>query len=333
MQGVALIASPQMPLVSVLLPVFNAERFLEKAVRSLLDQSFRDFEIVAIDDGSTDGSVGVLRGFGDARIRIESNGRNLGLIETLNRGIDLCRGEFIARMDADDIAATARIEKQFAYLQANPSCILVGSQRIGIDEHDQPVSSFNRPATGSPLIRWKLLTGNFITHPTVMLRKSALPARLFDERYKHAEDYAAWLQLSTLGDLDILPEKLLLYRFHGQSVSHQNKVTQVKSAMAALSDHLKARYGVAFEFNALALWSAPQDAASLDKPADYYRLLRWMNPLRAVFRDDLRGGDRWRAFGHYHRRLLLLLVSHWRRFELSLPVLLAMLLSLFPRGR
>lgn len=321
------------PQVSVLLPVYNAEKFLEKAVRSLLDQSFRDFEIVAMDDGSTDGSVAILRGFGDPRVRIESNGRNLGLIETLNRGIGLCRGEFIARMDADDIAAVTRLERQCDYLRRNPHCILVGSERIGIDEQDQPVASFNRPATGSPLIRWKLLTGNFITHPTVMLRKSALPAGLFEERYKHAEDYAAWLLLSTLGDLDILPEKLLKYRFHGQSVSHQNKMVQVKSAMAALADHLKARYGAEFEFNALALWSAPQDAADLEKPADFFRLLRWMNPLRAAFRADLRGAERWRAFGHYHRRLLLLLISHRRRLELLLPILIAMLSSPFPKGR
>lgn len=321
------------PLVSILLPVFNAEKFLEKAVCSLLEQSFREFEIIAMDDGSTDGSVEILRRLSDPRIRIERNGRNLGLIETLNRGVSLCRGEFIARMDADDVAAPTRIEKQYNYLKANPQCILVGSGRIGIDDLDRPVSSFNRPATGSALIRWKLLTGNFITHPTVMLRKSVLPPQLFDDKYKHAEDYAAWLLLSSLGDIEILPEKLLQYRFHGQSVSHQNKMAQVRSAMKALADHLERLHGVAFEFNSLALWSAPQDAAHLEKSGDFFTLLRWMNPLRAPFRRDLRGAVLFKAFGHYHRRLALLLISHRRRIDLALPVVGAMLLSIFPGFR
>jgi hypothetical protein len=175
-----------------------------------------------------------------------------------------------------------------------------------------------------------LLTGNFITHPTVMLRKSALPVGLFDARYKHAEDYAAWLFLSTLGDIETLPEKLLEYRFHGQSVSYQNKLVQVRSAMRALGDHLKARYHVEFEFESLALWSAPQDVGSLPKRSDFFRLLRWMNPLREPLRRDFNGYDLWRAFGHYHRRLLFLLATHRRRPELVVPISRAIAMSPFP---
>ncbi len=324
--------APLLPQVSILLPVFNAEKYLEKTLRSLLGQSFGSFEIVAMDDGSTDGSAEILRRLSDPRIRIEKNPGNLGLIETLNRGISLCRGEFIARMDADDIALPTRIEKQYRYMQQHPQCILVGTGRSAIDESDQPIDSFNKPATGSALIRWKLLTGNFITHPTVMLRKSALPLPLFEAEYKHAEDYAAWLKLSSCGDMEILPEKLLQYRFHGQSVSQQNKMVQVQSAMRALADHLRGHHGVSFEFNSLALWSAPQDAAAFSKPADFFRLLRWMNPLRRSFQEKLTGIDRLRAFFHYHRRLLLLLISHRRRLELLLPILLAMMASPFAMG-
>lgn len=329
----ALMTAAQRPQISVLLPVFNAEKYLEKALQSLLNQSFQNFEIVAMDDGSTDGSVEVLKKFSDPRIRIEKNEKNLGLIATLNRGISLCQGEFIARMDADDIAVSTRLEKQCQYLQQNPRCILVSTGRSAIDENDQPIVSFNRPATGSPLIRWKLLTGNFITHPTVMLRKSALHLPLFEEKYKHAEDYAAWLKLSTLGDFEILPERLLKYRFHAEAVGQKYKMIQVKSAMNALADHLRAQYGAEFEFNSLALWSAPQDAAGFTRPADFLHLLRWMNPLRKPFRKNLRGAMLWRAFGHYHRRLLLLLISHRMRFELLIPVLLAMMTSPFPKSR
>lgn len=322
----------QEPLVSILLPVYNAEKYLAKTLQSLLDQSFRSFEVVAMDDGSTDRSIEVLCGFPDPRIRIEKNERNLGVIATLNRGISLCRGEFIARMDADDIADPARLEKQVRYMQQNPACILVGTGRTAIDENGRPIASFNRPATGSALIRWKLLTGNFITHPTVMLRKDALRLPLFEEKYRHAEDYAAWLKLSCSGDLEILSEKLLQYRFHPESVSQKNKMPQVRSAMIALADHLKARYDAAFDHNSLALWSAPQDAASFTKPKDFFSLLRWMNPLRKPFRKDLKGVLLWRAFGHYHRRLLLLLITHRARSELLLPILLAVLVSPFPKS-
>lgn len=328
----ALMTSAQAPLVSILLPVYNAEKYLARTLESLLNQRFRDFEIVAMDDGSTDRSMEVLRSFPDPRIRVERNERNLGLIATLNRGVSLCRGEFIARMDADDIADPARLEKQVQYMRQNAACILVGTGRTAIDENDRPIASFNRPATGSALIRWKLLTGNFITHPTVMLRKSALRLPLFEEKYRHAEDYAAWLKLSTSGDLEILSEKLLKYRFHPESVSQKNKMPQVHSAMVALADHLRARYDAGFEHNSLALWSAPQDAAALTRPEDFFSLLRWMNPLRRPFRKDLKGALLWRAFGHYHRRLLLLLITHRARSELLFPILLAAMVSPFPKG-
>jgi len=321
----------QRPRVSILLPVYNGERFLAKTVRSLLEQTFRDFEIVAVDDGSTDGSVELLQRFPDARIRIERNGRNLGLIATLNRGLTLCRGEYIARMDADDIALESRIEKQVDYLDRHPRCVVVATGRIAIDHNDDEVASFNRPATGSALIRWKLLTGNFITHPTVMLRKSALPPSLFEEKYRHAEDYAAWLKLCSNGEIDVLPERLLKYRFHGESVSHSNKMPQVSAAMTALADHLKSHFGAAFEINSLALWSAPQDAAAFEKPADFFSLLRWMNPLRRPFRQFLKGAALLRAFVHYQRRLALLLISHRRRIELVFPILIAVLTSPVPR--
>lgn len=323
---------PQVPQVSVLMPVFNAEKFLGQTLRSLLEQTLHDIEIVAVDDGSTDGSVAILRSIRDPRLRIERNERNLGIIATLNRGISLCRAPYIARMDADDIALPTRLEKQYRYMASHPRCVLVATGRIGIDELDRPVSSFNRPATGSALIRWKLLTGNFITHPTVMMRKSALPAPLFEERYRHAEDYAAWLKLASIGDLEVLPERLLKYRFHGQSVSHRNKMPQVEAAMDALAEHLREVYGgVRFEFRSLALWSAPQDAAHFERPADFGSLLRWMNPLRKPFRRELGGLLTFRAFVHYQRRLALLLISHRGRFDLLLPVLWAIVTSPFPK--
>lgn len=318
------------PKVSVLLPVFNGERYLQQTLESLRNQTLSDFEIVAVDDGSTDSSLRILQSFPDPRLRVERNERNLGIIETLNRGIRHCRAAYIARMDADDVAHPERLEKQYRYLEAHPRCVLVATGRKAINEQNKPIRSFNRPASGSALIRWKLLTGNFITHPTVMMRKDTLPIPLFEERFRHAEDYAAWLRLLSFGDLEVLPERLLEYRFHGQSVSHLNKMPQVRAAMDALGRHLLEEYGVRFQFESLALWSAPQDAAAFRRPDDFARLVRWMNPLRPTFRSGNRKLPAFQGLVHYYRRLALLLLTHRRRPELVGPVLFALATSIWP---
>jgi glycosyltransferase involved in cell wall biosynthesis len=330
MNAVAQAVSRQ-PAVSVLLPVFNAEKFLRKTIESLLEQTFRDFEIVAIDDGSTDGSRQILDQCTDPRLRVIHNERNLGLIETLNRGIGFCAGEYVARMDADDVAMPTRLERQYQFMQAHDDVILVGSYRLAIDENDNLVQSFNRPATDAPIIRWKLLTGNFITHPTVMIRKSALHGELFEARYKHSEDYAAWLKLLKHGEFAIIPEPLLKYRFHPSSVSHTHRDSQVKSAMDALAQHIWEQYSTTFTFNSLALWSAPEDVPGLAGRGDYFALLRWMNPLRSVFRQHLPGATLFKAFLHYQRRLVFLLIAHKKRPELLARIVAAIALSLIPQ--
>jgi hypothetical protein len=163
-----------------------------------------------------------------------------------------------------------------------------------------------------------------------MLRESALSKDFFDIRYRHAEDYAAWLKLSRQGDIEILPAKLLKYRIHGRSVSYLNKLPQFDSAMTALGNHLAERYAAHFHLDAVALWAAPHVARSFEKPDDFYRLLRWMNPLTETFRAEMSVRSRVKALVHYYRRLLLLLIWYRRRVELVVPIMSAIALSLMP---
>ena len=127
----------KIPDISVLMPVFNSERYLKTAIESILNQTFQDFELIIVDDGSTDASENIIRSFESEKIFSYKNAGNIGLIATLNRGIDLCRGKYIARMDADDVSLPTRLEKQFNFLKKNPEYALVGSNAERIDDKNK----------------------------------------------------------------------------------------------------------------------------------------------------------------------------------------------------
>ena len=122
------------PKISVVMPAYNAENYIREAIDSILAQTFRDFEFLIIDDGSTDHTVEIIRSYSDSRIRLYQNERNMGVAATLNRGLDLARGEYIARMDADDISLPERFAKQAAYMDAHPDVAVCGSNIILFSE-------------------------------------------------------------------------------------------------------------------------------------------------------------------------------------------------------
>ncbi len=205
------------PKVTVLMPVYNAEPYLREAMDSILSQTLTDFEFLIMDDGSTDGSAGIVRSYADRRIRLVQNERNLKLAATLNRGLDLARGEYVARMDADDISLSPRLARQAAFLDARPDVGLCGAWAEAFG-----AARFSMPNPTDPeAIRAKLLFDSALVHPAVMLRRSA-----FDRhglRYPllaHFEDYALWQQAARLFPLANLPEVLLRYRVTGGSAFH-----------------------------------------------------------------------------------------------------------------
>ena len=222
----------ELPKISVVFPVYNAEKYVEEAIDSILNQTFIDFEFIIINDGSTDNSLSIInkKVATDSRIVLLSNDKNRGLIYTLNRGLKTVRGEYIARMDADDIAMPERFAKQVAFLNANSDIIAVGSnyQFFG---NAKGVSNLK---TSAAAIKLNLFFENAIAHPTVMMRKKVLTENeiLYNSAFLHLEDWGLWLDLSSIGKIANLPDCLLKYRVEGQNISQLNLSTLEKRAKA-----------------------------------------------------------------------------------------------------
>lgn len=212
--------SPGSPRITVLLPVYNGGVYLRPAIDSVLAQSYPDFELLVIDDGSTDASREIVGGIDDPRIRLIENGRNLGLIATLNRGLTLARGEFIARMDADDLCLPERFARQIACLETNPT---IGGCGTWFEKcSDRGCVTMEMPEAPD-LIRLFLIFDNPFLHSSMMLRRHLLDEHglRYDPAYQHTEDYDLWVRCSELMDLVNVPEVLMRYRDHPGNVSHQ----------------------------------------------------------------------------------------------------------------
>lgn len=216
------------PIVTVLLPVYNAEKYLAEAVTSILQQSYTDFEFLIINDGSTDSSPEILREFQarDPRIKLINN-TNQGLIKTLNQGLSIAQGEFIARMDADDIAMPHRLQRQVEIMQADPELAVLGSNIEIIDARGQKIRIGKYPRSHKAMQKF-ITVGSPFAHPAVMLRRSLVTTvGGYREKYTHAEDYDLWLRLYEQGyRLDNLPEVLLRYRQHDSSISRKHAEQQ-----------------------------------------------------------------------------------------------------------
>jgi len=223
------------PRVSVIMAVHNGERFLREATESILSQTFADFEFIIVDDGSTDGTSGILDSFADPRIVRIANEKNLGLAASLNLGIAAARAEFIARMDADDVSAPTRLEKQIAYLAASPETVLLGTAYEEIDATGR-VIGFGDPSLRDDDLQAELMSRNRFCHGSVMMRADAL-TRVggYDENYPRSQDYDLWLRLAECGAVANLREYLYRRRMHEGRVSVRQSDQQTTHARRAAS--------------------------------------------------------------------------------------------------
>lgn len=207
-----------MPKVSVILPVYNAASHLAEAIESIRSQSFSDFEILAIDDASTDESAEIIFSFKDPRVRYIRNDNNIGVARTLNRGIDLARGDYIARMDADDRCRLNRLAKQVDFMDSNKSVVACGTWARMRGAHGNQV--FRKPHGGDLPSIYRFLDNPMI-HPTVMMRFSVLKQNglYYDFKYSRSEDYDFWNKLAQHGKLENIPEIMLDYTIHTGSIT------------------------------------------------------------------------------------------------------------------
>jgi GT2 family glycosyltransferase len=226
------------PQVSVVLPVWNGERYLKQAIESILAQDFVDFELIVIDDGSTDRSAEIVTAFAhDPRVALHKQA-NAGVVAARNAGLRVAHAEFVAFLDADDIALPGRLAKQVAYLRAHPEAAAIGSNITYFSDADGVIRTQKFPV-GVTQVANALETGNPLAQPSVMLRKSmAMAAGGYREAFKFgAEDYDLWLRLAEKHPLDNLPEVLTLYRVHADSLTHRRRHEQTFAALAAACAH------------------------------------------------------------------------------------------------
>lgn len=232
------------PALSVLMPVYNAERYIAEAIESILNQTFINFEFIIINDGSTDRSLEILQRYArqDSRIRL-INRENQGLVKTLNEGVDLAMAPYIARMDADDISYPDRLFKQVNFLNEHPNYVVVGSRTQLIDEDGDPLSLFSLNTTHKEIDLAHLQgKGGAIAHPAAMFRKDKFNfVGQYRSEFIHAEDLDLWLRLAEVGELGNLPDLLLDYRQHLQSVGHKCRVKQINSTNKAIKEAYERR--------------------------------------------------------------------------------------------
>lgn len=226
----------KIPKISVIMPVYNGEKYLKEAIDSILKQTFSDFELLLINDGSTDSTEAIIKSYDDVRMIYIKNEKNLGLIKTLNKGLDLAKGEFIARMDQDDIALPTRFEKQINIFHKNPDIGVCGTWFTCFGEGIKE-KTLQHPVN-SESIKINLLGRSSLGHPTVMLRKSAMENLRYDENYQSAEDYEFWVSLSRVTRLYNIPESLLKYRVHQTNISVVENSLQSQTAKKIIGDQL-----------------------------------------------------------------------------------------------
>ena len=217
----------RIPTITVLMPVYNCELYIREAVESILNQTFRDFEFLIIDDFSTDTTLQICKSFQDDRIVIIEKEKNSGYTNSLNYGLSIAKGKYIARMDGDDISLPERFAKQVAFMEANDNVVVCGT-------------TFSVIGTGSliyvPETHDQIVTGMLqeckIAHPSVMLRNIVFVENniIYDTHLEPAEDYALWVQLVGFGKLHNLQECLLQYRVHDAQVSSFRNEKQIESA-------------------------------------------------------------------------------------------------------
>lgn len=209
-------------LVTVLMPVYNAERYVAEAIESILNQTYRDFEFIIINDGSTDQSEEIIQRYNDSRIVYVRNERNIRLVATLNKGIKMASGKYIMRMDADDISSIDRMKLQVEFMELHPEVGVCGSFLSVFGETIKPYLS-KRPKNDKD-IRSSMLVNNPLGHPNVIIRKSVLVKNdiWYDENYYRMEDWGLWISLMPYCKFYNIQKPLLRYRYVETSESRLN---------------------------------------------------------------------------------------------------------------
>ncbi len=218
------------PKISVIMSVYNGEKYLKEAIESILRQTFSDFEFIIIDDGSTDKSLNIIEDYNDDRIKVIKNDVNVGLTKNLNRALVIAKGEYVARQDADDISLLCRFEEQIKFYENNPELVLLGTSIYIMDEKGKIIKKRIAPSNPGKF----LINVNNITHASVMFNK-LIVNKLggYNELFKYAQDYDLWLRISKYYSIMNLQLPLYCVRIHRNSIGTTKSREQFLYAILA----------------------------------------------------------------------------------------------------
>jgi glycosyltransferase involved in cell wall biosynthesis len=288
--------SSSQPLVTVLLPCYNAEKFLAAALDSILGQTYRNLDVLAIDDGSRDATSQMLARYAnqDRRVRLEPNDKNLGLIATLNRGVSIARGTLLARMDADDIAMPRRIEEQVRYFARHPTTELLSTDVSYIRENGELLFNPSPNRFSSRVLRFLMFFLNPICHPTVMGRRAVFERFPYSSAALHTEDLELWSRMLDHGVVfRQIPQRLLRFRPNIGSVSARNEEQQTEVFLRISADAIARYFDIRLEPGVHRILTARM-LHGLVRGAELSIALERFDQMRRVYseRERLGRGDR-----------------------------------------
>lgn len=205
------------------MPVYNGQRYIKETIDSVLNQTYENFEYIIVDDGSTDGTKDIIKSFSDIRIRmIEIN--HGGIVKALNTGIENALGEYVVRIDADDVCMENRFKVLFDYMNKNTDVVICGSWATKIDEQGKPLGALSYPPISHKEIKKYAKIHNPFIHPSVILRKDAILKAGGYKNFKHTEDYELWTRILSIGKGYNISEPLIKYRIHLNQITRKSNV-------------------------------------------------------------------------------------------------------------
>lgn len=228
---------PSHPALSIVMPVFNSGKYVSAAIRSILQQSFTDFELIIVEDGSTDESREIIASFDDKRIKLLQNERNMGIVYSRNRGLEIASGTYYAPFDADDVALPGKFHKQISFLKRNPAFGIVGCRAYHIDGSGNRLPSRWRLPASPGQIPPILLFRNYFVHSAVVMRRSALPGHGYISGYTWGEDYEMLTRIDLKWKMWNIPEYLVEYRITRES-EIKNGLREISVCEAAILQNL-----------------------------------------------------------------------------------------------
>lgn len=262
------------PKLTVLMAVYNGEAYLRECIESTLNQTYKDFEFLIIDDSSTDTTRAIIKSYRDNRIRLIENGRNLSQVTSLNIGLEHARGEYIARIDADDVMLPNRLERQLNFLNSRTYIALAGSWGDAIDERGDIIARSKLPMRNEEIIVG-ILMGEFVSvHSSVMFRKDIiLGVGKYNESFSFTEDLKLITDLLIKGyKISNIPERLIRYRLHNDRISVRDHAPQIKRAYIAIREFIENFTRESSEIDRELLFNFLTSAGSMNK-------LYWKNGL------------------------------------------------------